>query len=214
MQIRSLLIVALALALSPAFAGYSGLIIIPTSDIVPRGEFAVTSQVDGSMAVSTVDTYLLNTQVGITNNLEAGLDYDFSRTAERRALLNAKYRFWESSRADTALAFGVCSLDHHFEANPYLVGTHDFGMWRLHAGVLGDGDALHPFAGVESPERDGMQLVAEVTEGPESYSAVGLNFTITPQLSLLPAMLLKTDGNGDACFSVQVTYTGTLWKGQ
>ncbi len=213
-MLRSTLLLLCCLALLPVRACFSGLVLIPTTDTVTRGGYALNAEADSSLTVPNVDTYILNTEYGVVDNVEAGIDFNLSPRADQRALLNAKYRFWHAPDGNTSLAIGVCNLEPHFEANPYLVGTHDFGPWRVHAGMMGDGRDYHPFVGFDAPLNDRVLVMADLTEGADSYGSVGVNITCTPTFAVLPALELPSAGGNDTRFTVQLIYTGTFRKGR
>lgn len=204
----ALLLVALAvLATLPVRACYSGLVIIPTTDTVGAGQYGVEFQTDGDFPTPEPDTYILNTQFGVTDRFEAGVDFDFSDGGNPELLFNAKYVFLKSKNVSAAV--GVCNAGEHSSANPYAVLTRDYGFGRLHAGALRSDDKTFWFAGADTPITDKLTLMADYTSGDENYSSAGLGYQFNDHCGLLAGAQFPNAG-GDTLYTVHLCFTGAF----
>lgn len=203
--IRLVLLLAGLLALLPATACFSGLVGIPTTDLVSPCEYSVIAQFDGVVPGHTVDTYLLDTEFGLTDRFEAGLDYDFSAGATTRALFNAKY---VPPVEDGALpyAVGVFNVGRHVKASPYIVVSPDTALARLHAGaIILDGTPQAMFGADRALGR--YTLMADYTTGAASYATVGVYTDLTERVNLLAGAYFPNAG-GETLFTVQLGFCG------
>ena len=66
-------------------------------------------QFDGQVPEANTNTWVLNTELGLTPRFEAGIDLDLSSQSDSRGLLNAKYVLTTDNRRWPALAIGVCN---------------------------------------------------------------------------------------------------------
>lgn len=161
---------------APCPACYSGLIIIPTADMVEPGKYAIEPQLDGSLAESSIDTRILNSQFGLSPRLEAGVDFDLSDDADPRVLGNLKYLAAPGSKRAAAIALGVCNMGSHIRSNPYVVATHELGSLRGHFGVMRIEGNNRWFAGMDRAVTDRLTLMADYTSGDENFSSVGFDY--------------------------------------
>lgn len=207
-----LLVAILVLAASvPGVACYSGLTLIPTTDTVGAKQFGVEFQVDGSIPTPKADTYILNTEVGITDRIEAGVDFDLSTDADPRVLFNGKYVFLKRAGGTQALAIGVCGVGEHVKASPYLVGTQDFGFLRGHVGGIGVDGNTHWFVGADRAMTDHLTLMADYTSGDENFSSLGASYQFTDRLGILAGAQFPNAG-GETLFTVHLCLTGPVTK--
>lgn len=129
--------VALALVVhGGARATYSGLALIPTADVVGRGQCSIEWQMDGPAPADSPDSYFLNSQFGIGNRAEVGVDFDNSDGADPRLFLNAKIVVAEDSRRGQALALGVHNVADGARGWGYAVALFTVKAVRLHPGVV------------------------------------------------------------------------------
>lgn len=205
--ICALYIASLILICKPAGACFNGLIIIPTADIVQRGGFSVEMQVDGTLKNYRTDTTLFNSQFGISNNLEAGIDYDASSGATSRFLLNAKYMFARTKDSSWRAAIGTCGAAEHSHHSPYFVVTRDCKSFRLHMGEMLVEKNLRGFVGFDHSFNDKLAIYADYSAGSDHYSSVGLNYQMTKNFSVLSGIMFPNTGSG-ARYSVHFVFTG------
>ena len=197
----------LFLGTSPAHATYSGLVLIPTADMVPVGEYAVELQFDGSLGACKADTELLNTQFGFSSRLEAGLDFDLSKGVDSRILTNAKYIISPGGENRPSLALGTFNLAPNFKHTPYVVATQDFKAMRGHLGIMRTDSKNRLFVGADCPINDKISLMADYTGGEENSSSVGINYQPSDRFGILSGVQFPNAG-GDTLFTVHFTLSG------
>lgn len=170
---RALLAAALLLSM-PAAACYSGLLIIPTADVTCPWTFSLDLQYEGSRSAFYTDALVLNTEFGLGEHIEVGVDFDLHPEAEHRVLLNGKWVFLRSEKHRFGAAVGFANMDPRFETYPYLVLTKDFGPLRVHLGVQHeDHRKNHAFVGVDRSFEGGWQIMADHTRGDHNWTSVG-----------------------------------------
>ncbi len=198
-------------ATMPGFACYSGLALIPTTDTVGAKQYGIEFQTDGSITHPKADTFILNTEYGITDNVEAGIDYDFSSGVDSRILFNAKYRFLKSADEKQAFAIGICNLTSKNKSNPYLVGTQDFKILRGHVGLMEIDEKTRYFIGIDRDINDKLNIMADYTSGDDNYSSIGANYQITDKFGVLAGVQLPNSG-GETLFTLHLCLSGGLTK--
>lgn len=194
---------------APCPACYSGLIIIPTADMVEPGKYAIEPQLDGSLAESSIDTRILNSQFGLSPRLEAGVDFDLSDDADPRVLGNLKYLAAPGSKRAAAIALGVCNMGSHIRSNPYVVATHELGSLRGHFGVMRIEGNNRWFAGMDRAVTDRLTLMADYTSGEENLASVGFNYQFKDEFGVMAGVLFPNSGDEDAGFSLHLVFTGS-----
>ena len=213
LRLKSLVLMAALVATAvrglaaPCLACYSGLIIIPTADMVgPRG-YDIELELDGPLAQASVDTRLLNSQFGISPRLEAGTDFDLSEDADPRILGNFKYLVASSLKSAPAIAIGMSSIGRHTRSSPYLVATHDFKSLRGHLGVTRIEGNNRWFAGMDRAVTDRLTLMADYTNGDENFSSVGFDYQFKDEFGVMAGVLFPNSGDEDAGFSLHLVFT-------
>lgn len=167
----------IALLQSQAFACYSGLVLIPTTDVTGNLQWSLDLQWQGYSRVLKTDQFVINTEVGLGDRFEAGVDVDASPgQVGRRVLLNGKYVFLKSERFGFSSALGVQNLDSRFSPQPYVVCTKSWGTFRAHLGVLRESDGMghHGFFGADWTVAERWQFMADHTAGPGNFSSAGV----------------------------------------
>ncbi len=170
-------VVVLLLAASGAWAapslfGPTGLIVIPTADVVGmagvNGQWAHIS-FDGG------DEDIISANVGPLPKLEIGaahVDVDFDFGGEGSETIgNAKYQILVPPLIDTAIAIGAIDITDEIDVSPYIVLTHTVGAGlipaqsgisnlKVHAGV-GGGMLSGLFLGAQVTVAQQVELMAE-----------------------------------------------------
>lgn len=142
----------------PSFRGYSGLLKIPTTDTLGRGQY--------NLGLNTTEaedlddpSYLAN--FGIGDDFEAGVWWFHPEHGENDTLINLKYRFEPGGNGRPSFAVGITDVMDEVDTGIYAVGTWEFGdliarvedqevkRIRLHAG-LGGGAIDDFFFGAEA----------------------------------------------------------------
>lgn len=191
----------------PTHASYTGLIIIPTADILPKYEYVVQPELDGAISSFENDTRLINTQYGIADRFEAGIDFDFSPGASSRFVLNAKYMPLKSEKIGLAGAAGIYNCASGTGTCPYVVITKAFQPLRFHSGVMDVNNSLRWFAGVDHYINDRYTLMAEFTSGDDNFTGLGVTYKVNNNSSVLIGALFPNAG-GDLQYSLQIDFTG------
>lgn len=204
---RALLLGILVIAFSvilgaPAQAGYSGLVMIPTADILDRGEWCVELQHYGQFASGSEDTRLLNTQFGVHPRLEVGLDFDLSDSADSRVMGNAKYLLIPSSGKNPAVAVGFADVCSGGRSCRYASMTRNFHACRGHAGFMRIEGTNRWFVGADREVSDRITLMADYISGRENQSSIGIEYAMTDYSSILVGVLFPNDGSEKTGFSV------------
>lgn len=201
----------LAMIVSPAWSCYSGLTVIPTTDVVGAGQYSLDLQTDGSLPVPRADFYLLNTEFGIGDRFEAGVDFDLSEDADPRVLFNAKYVLAQNADNTRVLAVGISSLADGVKSVPYVTGMADLRAFRLHLGMLHQEGMDRWFAGVDRELTDKLYACVDYTNGDENYSSVGVNYQFTESTGVFAGALFPNAG-GDTEFTLHLVFCGSYRK--
>jgi hypothetical protein len=191
----------------PAGACYTGLAFIPTADMVKNGMYSIELQYDDTFARGNEKTRILNAELGLTARLEAGLDYDTSKGAETRALLNAKYLVLSEGDRNPAIAVGICDVGKYLKSSPYAVATKDLGVVRGHLGVAGIDGKSQWFAGVDKAVTSRLTLMADYTSGDDNNSSVGFSYQSNDRFGITSGVAFPNDG-GDMQFTIHFVLGG------
>ncbi|HUV04042.1 MAG TPA: hypothetical protein VMX94_02925 [Armatimonadota bacterium] len=194
---------------APCLACYSGLVVIPTADMVEPGGYAIEPQFDGLLAGSSIDTRILNLQSGISPRLEAGVDFDMSYDADPRILGNCKYLMAPGSKRAPAIALGLCNAGSKIRSSPYLVATQESGSLRGHFGIMRIEGNNRWFAGVDRAVSDRLTLVADYTSGDDNFASVGFNYQFEDEFGVMAGVLFPNAGDEDTGFSLHLVFTGS-----
>lgn len=202
-----------ALLLSPgAWACYSGLVIIPTTDVTGDWTWAVDLQWQAYSRVFKTDAFVFNTEIGLGERFEMGLDFDLSDGVEDRALLNAKYVFFKEPRGRFSAALGIQNTTKDFRSSPYLVTTADWGPFRSHLGLQrtpGE-DRTDPFVGVDKVVNERWQLMADYTRGDGNFTSAGVGYM--SQSWQWVAGVQWPNGGGKPIVVIHVIFLGPLGR--
>lgn len=180
-SLRLLLFTWLVFASIPAYAAYSGLTIIPTADLLPAGHVCVDYQLHLPTALGRgVDAAYLNTQTGVGNRAEVGLDFDLGEGGGTTALLNGKLAL-RSMDTGTGLAAGFCNAGEDVRPTSYLAATRCLShRLRAHVGVQRtDAGGNQGFGGVDCDLTGRLWMYGEYLAGDENASALTLYYQLT-----------------------------------
>lgn len=178
----------------PSVDGSTGLIFVPSADVLPSGNFSL-----GFHLVQSVNYLAFN--FGLVENLEIGADSVFIQGETSATFLNVKYRFLPERKDAPALALGVKALNEESRI-VYLVASKtlpELAGVRGHLG-LGTGDqglflgiskVLNPVSvrpsGKKSEWYGGLPpttLLAEFAGGKEGGVNLGARLEVSPGLQL------------------------------
>lgn len=193
---------------SRAFACYTGLTIIPTAEVLDRGEYGIEQQFDGVFPVTGADTTILNTEFGILPRFEAGVDFDLSEGAECNVLLNAKYLICESGKHRPALAVGICNAGHNVRSSPYLVTTADFTGLRGHLGIVRIERCNCWFIGSDRAVNDRLTIMADYVSGSENSSSAGFSYQFNDRFGVLVGAMFPNARGQRTGFTLHLVLNG------
>ncbi len=201
-------LVVLTLTRTPAWGAFSGLTLIPTADTLGPGQVCLDYEVDGPYPVgSGPEVVLLNSQLGVGNRAELGLDFDPSAEAASGAMLNGKLLLRPADRG-FGLAVGFFNVGEELAPTGYGVGTLNGGRLRLHAGVQGRPEGTEVFGGLDCAITDRLQFWAEHVRGDDGASALSLAYQSHPHWGISFGWQDPNDGEADRSYSV---HAGCVW---
>ncbi|MGQ9525708.1 MAG: hypothetical protein ACUVTZ_12835 [Armatimonadota bacterium] len=154
------LLCAVPVYAEPSASGYSGLILVPTADVVQAGQYAAGAFILNQRP-GRYTTYL--GQFGASRGLEVGLTSIRLRGGDRETVLNAKYQFQRERRGRAAIACGIYDPTDEVDSTAYFVASKTIRTrgkaiqsLRVHVGA-GGGLLDGVFAGVS------VELVRNLT---------------------------------------------------
>jgi len=183
-------------------ATYSSLILIPTIDLVPKGTASIDFQNDGDVTSRHWDTHILNTQFGVTDRIEAGVDFNFSPGADSRAYGNAKYLIPFKKDCPVKFALGIANVASNQQSSPYGVACYSRQKLRLHGGAMRINGLVRPLAGLDYAATDRLTLEADWIDGIDNGSSFGASYVMSRNTSWTAGIILPNAGGG-ARFTVQ-----------
>lgn len=190
------------LIITPAFASYSGLVIIPTAETVGADQYSLEYQYNGVIQGETANVNLLNTEIGIGNRFETGIDFGLSRDADSFVLGNIKYLLYD--KRDKALGLGVYNWGSNIKSSPYITGLRDFGILRLHLGGIRIEGENQWFVGTDRTFGK-WTIVADYTSGEGNFSSAGLYYQVNDRLAITAGAVF-TNYSEESSFSLLFTY--------
>ncbi len=187
-----------------ANAVYSGLVNIPTADVLGEKAFAISAQPLGPASDLAANLYI-DTQVGIIKGLEAGIDYNLA--VKPKLLVNVKYSPDYDLYGGKA-AVGFYNLADGAKIVPYAVYTKGFEGFRVHAGIIKPTVNVQAMIGADAPVMDKVTAMADYTTGTGSWTTVGFNYQATPELGVLPGVIFVKGAK--PVFTAYFTYAGSI----
>ncbi len=193
--LATVLLSGIASAAVPSIFGYSGLVAIPTSDCLDRGEYAASAfAVDVD---SDTDANAYGGNVGIAPMTEVGFSRIKPDDSTGETWVNAKHQFMVETETHPAIAVGLIDITGETESTAYFVltksitrtsGDNEYGdviAPQIHIGA-GGGILEGFFGGLSASLGDRFFLMAE-------YDSSNINFgarlTITRELRVHGALL-------------------------
>ena len=178
-----LLFGAVVVSAEPSMMGYSGLLMVPTSDALGKGDYNVAIS-SGELSGWDDRAYIAN--VGLREGLEAGVWWwhpqqsgimtsssSASFGSSKETLLNIKYQFDYGTAERASLAVGVSDVTDEIDTAVYFVASKNVGqpvgttidgkpisLVTLHGGI-GGGWINDFFFGLEARLADRLTLIAE-----------------------------------------------------
>ena len=197
----------------PCNGCYTGLALIPTADVVEPGTYSIEAQFDASFTGGDENTRFLDTEFGVTPRFEVGIDNDFSKTAETRILLNAKYVMITRHRHNPAVAVGICNVGRRLRSSPYVVATKDFAATRGHVGVISMDGVGCWFAGVDKAIGERRVLMADYISGTGNDWSIGVSRQFNDRFGITSGVVFPNAGGG-AGFTMHLVFGGSYRQGR
>lgn len=174
-----LFILLLFIGLTPLSACYSGLLVIPTTDVTCNGDFLIDIQWEGWANKLREKQSILNTEFGIGDRFEFGFDFNLTETdSDHSVMFNAKYLFLETKDSSFKIACGLYNTNSNFDNIPYLVATKDFKFLRTHFGFQREyGGSVNYILGIDKITESGFQYCVDKIGGEENYLSVGIGYS-------------------------------------
>lgn len=181
-----LFVLALAssqVAATPAYYGYTGLMLTPTADTLKTGG----SDLGAVFLNTNNNTSFLSGNIGLLDSLEVGAAYISPEHGDSNGIINAKFGLFKETESNPALAIGISDLTDQFDSTPYVVVSktlsvknRSIGSPRLSLG-LGGGHLSGVFAGFSTKIADKMQLMLEYDTNDVNF---GIQFAAAQNLRL------------------------------
>jgi hypothetical protein len=191
----------------PASAATTGLLLIPTADTIGANQYQLQLEMDGSSPPAGVQYWFLDTEAGLGDKWELGVDINLPMTPRPRVLANWKYAFAPVDPGRAGGAVGIDTWDERLASGGYVLGTADLGPIRLTAGgtyLFGAGRLL---AGIDTGFRHRLTWMADYVSGNGLYSSVGFNYSAGRDVQVQAGLIFPNDG-GNTFFTVQVAWGG------
>jgi len=189
----TLALAAIAASTAPLFATTKGLNQIVTPDIQPQGVLSVSYQ---QQDPSIGNPSQIQLELGITKRFEVALFQGFKPADE---VLNAEYGIIQGKQWLLSTGFSGYSTQYPHPA-PYLVAGYQSGNAYLMAGVqqtqvvagqLGgwyNQQQTQAIVGAAYHVSPRMLLQVDYQAGESNFATAGFTYSVTPQLSLNPAL--------------------------
>ncbi len=166
----TLLVSAAVVLAEPSMRGYSGLLMVPTTDTLGRGDYNVGIS---SSELSKWNDRAYTANFGLQDGLEAGVWWWHPEHSSNETLLNIKYQFEPGAPSQASLALGVSDVTNEIDTAVYFVASKDVGSpigttidgkpisrLTLHGGI-GGGWIDDFFFGLEARLGNRLTLIAE-----------------------------------------------------
>ncbi len=222
-----------SLVSSVASAAPTGLNVIPTTDLVPYHQFLLALQngnteVRGDQSVWHRPQLVFQSEVGLPENVEAGLDVAPSSPSDRyRPQFNLKWRALAEGDYNPAVAGVVSQLGPNFTTNYSLIATKTLN-WealehqkfrahrrniklrgiRVHAGVVRSfGDRWHALVGTDWEISDSFVFYGDWTSGSANAVTLGGVYVVGQDDSIQLALFRGNDQNRLSGIQLTLTHT-------
>lgn len=201
----------LLITVTPALAELSSLIVIPTADVTGEGRYRIDGQVLASISSSGRTAWTLNNEFGIGDRFEAGVDFDLTPGDKTLFMPNFKYTFPVGGQPKTRVALGYWDPEGIMGPYPFTVATRDFGIARLHLGLVRGEYEFRWLAGTDRTIGNRLTLMADYTNGWESAWSVGGLLEFGSRWGLLVGVIFP-NSDGPSYLEVQLIHNGQYKK--
>ena len=180
------LAVALTLAAGMAWAAPSGLLVIPTADVLGPGEASADFFSQGRSVLANGDCdRFLGVEVGLPHGVELGVDACLNDADAGSPWGNLKWQLPTAGPDRFAVALGLQNVGHGAAAQPYVTLAQAVGQGRAHAGVIRSDGATRLMLGAQVPAGETFELVSDYLSGPGGSAGLGFSWSPTPSWSLM-----------------------------
>ena len=195
--------VLLMLSALPAFATYTGLLIIPIAETVGADQYTVDLVYNGVVGGTNIITNFIDTEIGMGNRFEAGVDFGLDKDTEPAIIGNAKYLLY-SKYNQQALAVGVYGWGQNSSSFPYIVGLKNLGVFRLHLGAARSSGENQWFTGADRTFNK-WTLMADYTSGSGNFSSAGFKYQFNDRFGIMAGTVF-TNNSPNSNFTLQLVY--------
>jgi hypothetical protein len=203
--IRLLYILIILLLPNRAFAAATGLIIIPTAEILPP------ASVDLEVTAQYVNfNSTLGLQVGLARGLESGYDLGWGDEPQPTGWNIKKVLCWRNN--DPVFAVGTQNIRHNQKIQPYAVGRVPVYDGWFHAGAILTDSQIEPMLGYNHDLTPNLDLQVDFIGGRENGGSAGIVIDLENNLSITAAYLRFNSGSNRNSIYLAVDWTFSLHK--
>ena len=173
----------------PNIVGTTGIVRIPTADVLPYKNFNIGMDY-GSNSISKKGIFFYKMNLGTFQGLELGITGGSADNEDRLregVFVNMKYSLSTGNYDNPLfLAIGVENLASYYKTDVYMVATRYLKEGpKLHFGFMGDfpGEKFRPFGmlGAELPFWDRFLFMTDLLAGETAFQLdVGLRYYVSP----------------------------------
>lgn len=212
LRLLSLTTVALMVSAVTAWSAPTGLLVIPTADVLGPGEASLDYFTQGRNLARDEDCdRFLGVEVGLPHGLEVGVDACLNHGGDEGPWWNLKWQLPAADPDRFALALGLQNLGHAATAQPYLALAHAVGSGRGHLGVMRADAATRLYLGAEAPMSEKLTLVGDYLSGPGGSTSVGLVWSMAPAWSLMAGRIWNRGEESERHWYVDLGYVFTAF---
>jgi len=197
---------------TPSMAAYGGLILIPTADTTGKDEYSVSLGNQGPTHAPNLDSRYLNTEIGIGDRFETGIDFDLSKGGDTAAATNFKYAFLTDPKLGLFMAAGIGSVDEGVKPQPFLVATQCLRLGRIHFGGIRTEQRNRWFVGADTSFSDKWTFMADYTGGDENGSSLGINYQVNDNFGVCVGFERPHADDGERSYVIEFVFGGSFRK--
>lgn len=191
----------------PAASDPTGVVAVPTADVLSHAEWRLKLQQD--IASELPRRSGVFSQFGIGNRVEGGVDLA-GAGRDNVYLGNVKARLWATSDSRLAAAAGVANIGDGIKPLYYGVVSGTSGRLRLHGGLAGDGHARAMLA-AELAVAPRLNTFAEWMSGPGAPVSVGLQYQVGRRTGA-QAYFQRLNNTDEQRFQIRIWHTGLFGR--
>lgn len=182
------------------FSCYSGLLVVPTTDITYDRVWVIDLQWEGYLRELREKQFIFNTEYGIGGNFEMGIDFNFTnRASDSVVLVNAKYLVYD--RSSLKVAVGFYNLNSEFDYIPYIISSKDLKEFRVNLGFQREYDGkINYIAGLDKTFENGIQVCIDRINGVQNYLSIGVGYSYKNSSFMVGYQWPNGGGKGEFVF--------------